>query len=66
MVFLLLAKETKNVPLEEIPALFGDQIAVETLDELAGKFEQGPKAENDAEADVVGSRTPRELGEKVV
>ncbi|OAP58403.1 hypothetical protein AYL99_07493 [Fonsecaea erecta] len=33
-VFLLLAKETKGKPLEEIAGLFGDQVAAETLENL--------------------------------
>ncbi len=34
VAFLLLAKETKGKPLEEIAGLFGDTIAAETLDSL--------------------------------
>lgn len=34
VTFLLLARETKGKPLEEIAALFGDPVAAQTMDEL--------------------------------
>jgi hypothetical protein len=34
IIFVLLAKETKNKPLEEIAQLFGDPLATNTLNEM--------------------------------